>query len=241
MNGLLHRLAARALGTAVSLRPEVGPRHGAGGPGPAEGSDPASGPVPGLVPGPGAAGADADAAPAFARLEAEAHIPPPLRAIVSPREPIDVVATTAPRDPGRTTGAAVPVESAAMALPAPTDGSGPAGLSAPLPHAGQAPRPLSQPTPPRPQLESPSPLVSQAPTSPRATPAPPRPASAAQPAAWQRAAPQRGADDAAEVHIHIGRIEVTAVHEAPSPRRRPAPAPAPTSLDSHLARRSRSS
>jgi hypothetical protein len=40
--------------------------------------------------------------------------------------------------------------------------------------------------------------------------------------------------------VHIGRIEVTALHENSSaPRRRPSPAPAPMSLDAYLARRSR--
>jgi hypothetical protein len=42
-----------------------------------------------------------------------------------------------------------------------------------------------------------------------------------------------------EVHIHIGRVEVTAVHEAPVPRRRPPAAPSPTSLDVYLAGRRR--
>jgi len=47
------------------------------------------------------------------------------------------------------------------------------------------------------------------------------------------------ADEPAEVHIHIGRIEVTAVPEAPPPRRRPAKKQAPMSLDAYLAARSR--
>jgi hypothetical protein len=42
-----------------------------------------------------------------------------------------------------------------------------------------------------------------------------------------------------EVHIHIGRIEVTAVHEAAPPRRLPAPRPSPMSLDAYLAKRGR--
>ena len=42
-----------------------------------------------------------------------------------------------------------------------------------------------------------------------------------------------------EVHIHIGRIEVTAVHEAAPPRRPAAPRPPPTSLDAYLAKRGR--
>ena len=47
------------------------------------------------------------------------------------------------------------------------------------------------------------------------------------------------AEEPTEVHVHIGRIDVTAVHEPAAPRRRPAGAPAPMSLDTYLARRSR--
>jgi hypothetical protein len=44
-------------------------------------------------------------------------------------------------------------------------------------------------------------------------------------------------EETTEVHVSIGRIEVTAVHEAPPPRR-PAPkANKPMSLDEYLARR----
>jgi hypothetical protein len=60
-----------------------------------------------------------------------------------------------------------------------------------------------------------------------------------QPAPWPPAA-ARAADEATEVHIHIGRIDVTAVHEAPPPRRKQASTQAPMSLDTYLARRSRS-
>lgn len=42
-----------------------------------------------------------------------------------------------------------------------------------------------------------------------------------------------------DVHIHIGCIEVTAVHEPAAPRRRPVSAPAPMSLDAYLAKRGR--
>lgn len=47
-------------------------------------------------------------------------------------------------------------------------------------------------------------------------------------------------DDSTEVHIHIGRIDVTAVQEAPPPRRRTAAAPPPMSLEGYLAQRGRS-
>lgn len=46
-------------------------------------------------------------------------------------------------------------------------------------------------------------------------------------------------DDSTEVHIHIGRIEVTAVQEAPAPRATPRKKPAPMSLDTYLAARSK--
>jgi hypothetical protein len=42
-----------------------------------------------------------------------------------------------------------------------------------------------------------------------------------------------------EVHIHIGRIEVTAMHEAAPPRRPPVQKPPPMSLDAYLAKRGR--
>jgi len=46
-------------------------------------------------------------------------------------------------------------------------------------------------------------------------------------------------EEITEVHVSIGRIEVTAVHEAPPPKRQ-APTPAkPMSLDEYLARRGR--
>lgn len=52
--------------------------------------------------------------------------------------------------------------------------------------------------------------------------------------------PERQAhDDTTEVHIHIGRIDVTAMHEAPAPRPRPKQRPAPRSLDAYLAARSK--
>ncbi|MDB6084919.1 MAG: hypothetical protein JWN43_2800 [Gammaproteobacteria bacterium] len=42
-----------------------------------------------------------------------------------------------------------------------------------------------------------------------------------------------------EVHIHIGRIDVEAVHEAAPPRRTPPKTTSPMSLDSYLAKRGR--
>ena len=66
-----------------------------------------------------------------------------------------------------------------------------------------------------------------------------RPATRPVPAAVQMAAPSGpGADT--EVHIHIGRIDVTALHEAPRPKAKPRERTQPVSLDAYLAARSKS-
>jgi hypothetical protein len=44
-------------------------------------------------------------------------------------------------------------------------------------------------------------------------------------------------EETTEVHVSIGRIEVTAVHEAPPPKRAPARSPRALSLAEYLARR----
>lgn len=54
--------------------------------------------------------------------------------------------------------------------------------------------------------------------------------------AWASTA-QSAARDDTEVHIHIGRIDVTAVHEAPKPRPRARERTQPVSLDAYLAAR----
>ncbi|WP_133718778.1 hypothetical protein [Methylocaldum gracile] len=46
-----------------------------------------------------------------------------------------------------------------------------------------------------------------------------------------------GAGEATEVHVTIGRIEVTAVHEAPPSKRRAPPSAKPMTLEEYLARR----
>jgi hypothetical protein len=46
-------------------------------------------------------------------------------------------------------------------------------------------------------------------------------------------------EETTEVHVSIGRIEVTAVHEAPPPKRQAPAAAKPMSLDEYLARRKR--
>ena len=57
-------------------------------------------------------------------------------------------------------------------------------------------------------------------------------ASRAQSAAWRTPV-----EETTEVHVSIGRIEVTAVHEAPQPKRAPARSQRALSLEEYLARR----
>lgn len=64
-----------------------------------------------------------------------------------------------------------------------------------------------------------------------ARPTAPRPASNT-----ARHTPEAAPD---EIHVHIGRIEVTAVQEAPKPKARAARGQAPMSLDDYLAKRQR--
>ncbi|MDM0112220.1 hypothetical protein QTI66_08665 [Variovorax sp. J22R133] len=60
---------------------------------------------------------------------------------------------------------------------------------------------------------------------------------------WQQAASRTPATEGqgAEVHVHIGRIEVTALRPAQPAARKPSPIPAPMTLDAYLARRRGSS
>lgn len=60
--------------------------------------------------------------------------------------------------------------------------------------------------------------------------------------AWAGHSPARAerVDEPTEVHVHIGRIDVTAVHEPAAPLRRRTGAAAPMSLDTYLAKRGRS-
>jgi hypothetical protein len=73
---------------------------------------------------------------------------------------------------------------------------------------------------------APSPLLPSRTVAPQAPTSPARPTTASSP-------------EPNEVHVHIGRIEVTAVHEAPTPRSRPRRGQAPMSLDDYLAKRQR--
>lgn len=77
----------------------------------------------------------------------------------------------------------------------------------------------------------PNALLPQAPDSPRLRPTSPT-------ALRPPARPQAAAAAEPDIHVHIGRVEVTAVHRpAEPPRRSPPSRPQPMSLDEYLARR----
>jgi hypothetical protein len=85
----------------------------------------------------------------------------------------------------------------------------------------------------------PSLLIPLAAQHPAASPAITAPATTRWPAMTNSATHAVASAEPSEVHIHIGRIEVTAMHEAAPPRRPPVPRPSPMSLDAYLAKRGR--
>lgn len=252
MNGLLHRLAARATGSALTLRADARQANGASAPQPAE-----------PLLSPGSRMSDAVLAPSHesflpddahpssftarqaaqprmtdaeaddAQKESKAPKPPTpasarLFAASQPGlTPGDVQAPAVASQPPHHTSLDVglPAQDPAVLLP-----SQPSGAVPPV-SKRLDPSALAQPS--HPNHHAPAPLL------PRQDNAPPS-ASAPWPAVSPAATPARIADDTAEVHIHIGRIEVTAVHGAAPPRKRTAAAaPASTPLDTYLAARQR--
>ncbi|WP_275630165.1 hypothetical protein [Pseudomonas sp. 273] len=110
-------------------------------------------------------------------------------------------------------------------------GGAPAETAAPTPVAMHE-------TPPHHQAPTRADATPPSPTTPRLPPllAPMAPATAPQPrVAPPQAEPVPRQPD--EVHIHIGRIEVTAIQETAPARREARKGPPPLSLDDYLARR----
>jgi hypothetical protein len=286
MKGLLHRLAARAAGTAVALRSDARLPYGADGlawgdvpesptmrvPQERPPADASRRPTPTGVESDWGDSALTRAAVSVA--EPAPQLPPPFRSNVEGYEQ-DGQADAALREPP-TLRPAVP-EASPLSRGAPPHEAAPAAIesvAAPEgPEAGRSDVPPPQPRlpPAEPAAMPPEPprrtaWPSEAPTwdepphpSPRAASAdpapllPPAPHLAAdtigEPAArlpvperrqiaWPLATPASAVDEATEVHIHIGRIDVTAVHEAPKVRAKPAKSTA-VSLDAYLAARSK--
>ena len=103
--------------------------------------------------------------------------------------------------------------------------------------AAYAPREVATTARKAPRDDEPAPLL---PREPRSTPLAPMPQPSSRRGALQQGVAAAQGESDTEVHIHIGRIDVTAVHEAPPQRRRAAASPAPMSLDGYLAQRGRS-
>lgn len=243
MNGLLHRLADRAAGTAVPVRSDVRAPYGSDMAGWADATEAvvaSSSKAMGL--------AEASQAPEREHGSAEAKPPPMIEPMSNgperSREPLPASTQFVPRGAQTSERAPVPASAGEERL----------DLQATAPRlATTATRQVLTATvsPAQRAVADPIPPV-EAERS-RSDPAPLMPRTAGDPAAMPRvspASPHRDAwpptatasttDDATEVHVHIGRIDVTAVHEAAPPRRKPASMPGPMSLDSYLARRSRS-
>ncbi len=247
MKGLLHRLAARAAGTAVPVRSDVRLPFGGGGVAP----DDMARTV--VVPRHPVAGRSLS--PGVPREPPASHPPeqvPNDRDAGMPRPLLDPAVAELSRasrpsdDPAAGPGLRLGSDAKASELDA-----------VPSRHAERAPsvsrpvRTFDEPPPSRPR-EAPLPDALLAPRSDR-DPAPLMPSrdrgvataptaapNTARPPAWSAATAHVAASEPAEVHVHIGRIDVTALRESvPAPQRRPAATPAPMSLEAYLAQRGR--
>lgn len=236
MTGLLHRLAARANGTAWTVRADA--RLPFGAPAFREGE------------GEGAWDTGAPARsphrPATSTMPAAASSPMhehPTAAVQPAAPPALLAAAQAARSPALpATPAAPPPQALRMpGVHAQTPASQSSAHGTLQPSAmvatHDAATRATQAVPPQPAPEAsdtPSPLLPPL----RAEPGRPRTAATVPPTgsrttAVAQPAPARDT----EVHIHIGRIDVTAVHEAPKPRPRPRERAQPVSLDAYLAKR----
>lgn len=232
MTGLLHRLAQRATGCAWTVRSDVRLPFGA------DGLDrPHDETVPPLmeaaVPQTHAPARPRPAEPASLVTAAPGQAMPPrgqspaVAAQPGRAQPVEAeaaaqrtpVATTPPAQPPGAPGAA--------AVPATA-----------MPTMASPQTPARPPSTPPPRREEPAPLLPPQPGA--AGHAAPLAQTVRGPAAFAlRPAPQTAASPETEVHIHIGRIDVTALHEAPRPKARPRERTQPVSLDAYLAARSK--
>ena len=251
MNGLLHRMAARAAGTAVAVRsdarlPYAGGGAGLGGLGEAA-SNFSTGAEP-LAQTPSASAIlphEHTARPAGLQVSTNStRAPSPLVSglhdagavrdtpQIAPNaaftQRVDSTQPSTIDEPQLT----MPPQHAEPVMPRTV----PLAIESELAPA-HTPLELAMPAHRAMRADEPAPLM---PREPRPAPLSPvlRPADRRAALSRDSAATQHEADT--EVHIHIGRIDVTAVHEVAPPRRRAAAAPAPMSLDGYLAQRGRS-
>lgn len=227
MSGLLRRLAARALGAAPEVRPVLG------WPGtpmemPVRAPAPATAPQASLGPEP-------DESPPHRSPAARAAPPGVVQPSAPPSDPLagPLAATTESRaesddEPAPRPLAPRPPTSARRSAPRAVENRIEVSVEAPA-QTLRPREPALDPLPDAPQLLPPRRMDRTLPL-----PAIAAPAVAARTVAARRPA---AIDEPAEVHVTIGRIEVTAVHEAPPPRRQPARVRKPKSLEEHLAQR----
>jgi hypothetical protein len=261
MKGLLHRLAARAAGTTVPVRSDARLPFGGADLGWGETIEIEAAPVPSVAapasdPAPARKAGRRSAQPDGPEYDASAPMldhhstPPPrpaLRTDLLPSAPHDAHSAA----PATASAAPLPtVDQLNPGLPPRFVEDRPAdAIQAPPANAESryvtAPRPpATQALPPSPRLDTvmraneEPPLLMPRAAGERALTPSGVPAAAREPA-WLNVAAQAAADEPTEVHIHIGRIEVTAVHEAPAQRPKPKAKQAPMSLDAYLAARSK--
>jgi hypothetical protein len=213
MSGWLQRLAARALGQAPSVRPIVGWEADAGSP-----AIDVPGPARVLEPTPRRA-PDVRAEPAVATPAARVHrepvrhrpaaepAPPPLHTVDGPAA-MRAAQSERERPPARRPRRSAPA--APLSLLRPVD------REAPDEPIGEVP-PLLAPRP-----------------VPHVLPAQAIAAPVQRPLDGTARSPR---EETTEVHVSIGRIELTAVQDAPRPRREPARTRKPQSLEEYLKRR----
>jgi hypothetical protein len=233
MSGLLQRLAARAIGTAPAVRPIVG----------------WSAPILPSEPAPLVSEPQRVDSPDAAAAPRTHHAPDLHRPVGEPAA--EERPATAPQPAHRSAPLAVDEVALDTTTLAPTTPGGPA-IDAPRslpPRTALAPQRRVEygapDEPDRSELPLPdrrAPFVPLLPprTAPRTKLAQPEsgvPARRPGAAAARTGASASAADDVTEVHVTIGRIELTAVQEAPRARPAPARTRKPQSLEEYLARR----
>lgn len=249
MKGLLHRLAGRATGTTVTVRSDA--RLALGGLGPVHSeADAAGGPSLAFETGRAVQSAQT---PATARADAsQDHLPAPIigpapPGLQAPRfEPAPWSDASAGGHAGEALSDAAVLNLPATAPPRLVDYSMDRGPVSPLrsdpvfeppdrsadPHRPEGLRPETAIRVVRePALMIPLTIADRTPV--------PGPIAGALARAPGGVAQHSGRSEEPDVHIHIGCVEVTAVHEPAAPRRRPVATPPPMSLDAYLAKRGR--
>ncbi len=240
MTGLLQRLAARANGSAWSVRSDARLPFAAAGLESAPtlaAQAPPTEPMPLLQPA--APTSARPAQPAAAPAAVPSTPTPPSRLQQAPwQAPTPAPSAAPPAQPVPLHSGLEPLVSDAPPRPPATRAiraqqEAPASLAKPLapaawPVEGAASTQSQPPRDPAPLL----PVHTATPLS--AMPASPAPYARA--ATWAGSGPSTPREDT-EVHIHIGRIDITAVHEAPKAKPRAREPAQPVSLQAYLAKR----